>query len=51
MPAAVASKEPGDKIEVVFYRGDERKTVEIELGTRPSSSSDLSQEQLFPDGR
>jgi S1-C subfamily serine protease len=37
VPAAIADSKPGDKVKVVFYRGDERKTVEIELGKRPAS--------------
>jgi S1-C subfamily serine protease len=37
VPAAIADAKPGDKVEVVFYRGDERKTVEVELGKRPAS--------------
>jgi S1-C subfamily serine protease len=44
VPAAIADLEPGDEVEVVFYRGDERKTVEVELGKRPSSL-DSAQEQ------
>jgi S1-C subfamily serine protease len=38
IPAAIADNKPGDKIEVVFYRGDDRKTVEVELGKRPASA-------------
>ena len=37
VPAAIADAKPGDKVEVVFYRGDERKTVEVELGKRPAA--------------
>ncbi|HYI79287.1 MAG TPA: trypsin-like peptidase domain-containing protein [Thermoleophilaceae bacterium] len=37
VPAAIADAKPGDEVEVVFYRGDERKTVEVELGKRPAS--------------
>jgi S1-C subfamily serine protease len=37
VPAAIADAKPGDKVEVVFYRGDERKTVQVELGKRPAS--------------
>ena len=32
---AIAGKKGGDKIEVVFYRGPEKKTVTMELGKRP----------------
>jgi S1-C subfamily serine protease len=38
IPAAIADNKPGDTVEVVFYRGDDRKTVEVELGKRPSSA-------------
>jgi len=32
---AIADNDPGDEIEVVFYRGDERETARVELGKRP----------------
>jgi uncharacterized protein YndB with AHSA1/START domain len=32
---AIAGKKGGDKVEVVFYRGAEKKTVTMELGKRP----------------
>jgi S1-C subfamily serine protease len=32
---AVAAKQPGDTIEVEYYRGDDKKTVKVELGERP----------------
>jgi uncharacterized protein YndB with AHSA1/START domain len=35
LPTAIAGKKGGDKIEVVFYRGPEKKTVEMELSKRP----------------
>jgi S1-C subfamily serine protease len=44
VPAAIADNKPGDKVEVVFYRGDERKTVEVELGKRPKSADAGSEE-------
>jgi putative serine protease PepD len=34
---AVASHEPGDKVEVEYYRGDAKKTVTVELAKRPAS--------------
>jgi S1-C subfamily serine protease len=37
LAAAVAGKQPGDKVEVEYYRGDDKETVEVELGERPSS--------------
>jgi S1-C subfamily serine protease len=33
----IAGKQPGDTVEVEFYRGDDKETVEVELGERPSS--------------
>jgi S1-C subfamily serine protease len=33
--AAIADKDPGDEVEVVFYRGDKRQTASVELGKRP----------------
>lgn len=32
----VDSKEPGDKVKVVYLRGDDRKTATVTLGERPS---------------
>ena len=46
VPAAIADLEPGDEVEVVYYRGDERKTTKVELGKRPSS---LGSAQEQPD--
>ena len=31
----VRGKEPGDKVEITFYRGDEQQTVTATLGSRP----------------
>ncbi len=35
LPNAIAGKRGGDKIEVVYYRGPEKKTVTMELSKRP----------------
>ncbi len=35
LPNAIAGKKGGDQIEVVFYRGPEKKTVTMELSKRP----------------
>jgi len=35
LPLAIAGKKGGDKVEVVFHRGPEKKTVTMELGKRP----------------
>ena len=32
---AIADNKPGDEIEVVFYRGDDKQTAKVELGKRP----------------
>jgi S1-C subfamily serine protease len=32
---AIADNRPGDKIEVEYYRGDDRRTATVELGERP----------------
>jgi S1-C subfamily serine protease len=47
VPAAIADLKPGDDVEVVFYRGDERKTVKVELAERPAS---LDSSQQDPGG-
>jgi len=35
LPTAIAGKKGGDTIEVVFYRGPEKKTINMELTKRP----------------
>ena len=35
LPTAIEGKKGGDKIEVIFYRGPEKKTVTMELSKRP----------------
>ena len=35
LPVAIAGKKGGDKVEVIFYRGAEKKTVTMELSKRP----------------
>ena len=37
VPAALSDLEPGDDVEIEYYRGDDRKTVEVELAKRPGS--------------
>ena len=34
---AILDRKPGDEIEIEFFRGDDRRTVEAELGKRPQS--------------
>jgi S1-C subfamily serine protease len=36
--AAVADHKPGDRIEVEYYRGDDKRTVTVELTKRPASA-------------
>jgi S1-C subfamily serine protease len=33
--SAVAGKQPGDTVELEIYRGDDKRTVDVELGERP----------------
>jgi S1-C subfamily serine protease len=44
VPAAIADLKPGDEVEVVYYRGDERKSVKVELGKRPTSLQSSQQQ-------
>jgi|Tabmets5t2r1_1033131.scaffolds.fasta_scaffold10002_2 S1-C subfamily serine protease len=37
--SAVAGKQPGDTIELEIYRGDDKRTVQVELGERPEELS------------
>ena len=51
--AAVAGKQPGDTIELGLYRGDDKRTVRVELGERPEELGGQAQPQdeeepLFP---
>ena len=54
LPTAIAGKKGGDTIEVVLYRGSEKKTINMELSKRPmpdvpSSPAELAQKvrELF----
>jgi S1-C subfamily serine protease len=50
--SAIADDQPGDTIEVEYYRGDERKTARVELGERPDSLQNSTPEggggDVFP---
>jgi S1-C subfamily serine protease len=35
---AIADNAPGDKVEIEFYRGDEKRTVTVTLGNRPDQA-------------
>ena len=39
---AVAAKRPGESVRIEYYRGDEKRSVEVKLGERPSSLGDSS---------
>jgi S1-C subfamily serine protease len=50
--SAIADDEPGETIEVEYYRGDERKTASVKLGERPdrlqSSAPEGGGGDVFP---
>jgi S1-C subfamily serine protease len=50
--STVAGKQPGDTIELEIYRGDDKRTVSVELGERPEElgggSQPQEEEPLFP---
>jgi S1-C subfamily serine protease len=46
--AAIEDNDPGDTIEVEYYRGDELKTASVKLAERPD---DLTSSQQQPDGQ
>ena len=54
LAGVIAGKQPGDSVELEYYRDGERETVEIELGERPSSLDQQQPEEeddgggLFP---
>jgi S1-C subfamily serine protease len=48
--AAVAAKQPGDTIEVEYYRGDDKKTAEVTLGERPERLGESSAQAPDDDG-
>ena len=42
MADAILDNKPGDEVEIEYFRGDDRKTVTVELGKRPQSLDDGS---------
>jgi S1-C subfamily serine protease len=46
---AVAGKQPGDSVELQYYRGQDKHTVRVTLGERPKQL-DTAQEQQQPQG-
>jgi S1-C subfamily serine protease len=43
--AAVSAKRPGDEVEVEYFRGDDRRTANVELTERPASADVPSDEE------
>ena len=43
--SAVAGKQPGDTVELEIYRGDDKRTVSVELGERPAALGSGTQPQ------
>jgi S1-C subfamily serine protease len=41
---AIASKKPGDTVELEYFRGNDRKTARVELGKRPSQLQSSSEQ-------
>jgi S1-C subfamily serine protease len=50
LAAAIASKQPGDKAEIEYYRGNDKKSVDVELGERPDSAQQAAPQQDQPQG-
>ena len=44
VPAAIADLKPGDEVEVVYYRGNDRKTTTVKLGKRPAELQSSTQQ-------
>ena len=47
--AAIADNKPGDVVEIEFFRGDERRTKNVKLGTRPASFDEQATAPAAPD--
>jgi S1-C subfamily serine protease len=48
--AAVATHRPGDKVEVEYYRGNDKKTVTVELTKRPANANTAAPSDQGGDG-
>jgi S1-C subfamily serine protease len=48
LAAAIASKKPDDKVEIEYYRGNDKKSVEVKLGERPDSAQQAAPQQDQP---
>src|SRR5688572_4738164 len=51
LPQAIAGKKGGDTIEVVYYRGPEKKTVDMELSRRPMPNVPADPKELAKHAR
>jgi uncharacterized protein YndB with AHSA1/START domain len=51
LPEAIAGKKGGDKIDVVIYRGPEKKTITMELSKRPMPDVPFEPETLVKSAR
>lgn len=51
LPIAISGKKGGDKIEVVYYRGPEKKTVTMELSKRPMPEVPFDPAELEKEAR
>jgi S1-C subfamily serine protease len=47
---AVAEHKPGDKVEIEYYRGDDKKTVTVELAKRPANAESSAPSDQGGDG-
>jgi S1-C subfamily serine protease len=47
--AAIADRKPGDEVEVEYYRGNDRKTTEVKLATRPARLDRPSRQEAPPE--
>jgi uncharacterized protein YndB with AHSA1/START domain len=51
LPAAIAGKKGGDKVDIVIYRGPEKKTITMELSKRPMPDVPFDLETLVKSAR
>jgi S1-C subfamily serine protease len=46
---AVSEKQPGDSVEIEYYRGNDKRTVTVKLGERPEQVASTGSQQQSPD--
>ena len=46
---AILDNKPGDEIEIEYFRGEDRRTVEVKLGKRPESLGVIPEDDELPD--